>query len=85
MCSLKHFACINALHLAFILKIHTQMNVEKRQYLILSLEFPFNHILWYLLTPWKKYLTFRTTDNRKKRKKKFFFFENEMFPLIVDS
>ena len=40
MCSLKHFACINALHLAFILKIHTQMNVEKRQYLILSPIFP---------------------------------------------
>jgi hypothetical protein len=29
ICSRKHFACINALHLAFILKIHTQMYVEK--------------------------------------------------------
>lgn len=37
---IDYFACINALHLAFILKIHTQMNVEKRQYLILSPMFP---------------------------------------------
>jgi hypothetical protein len=27
-----------------------------------------NHILRYLLTPWKKYLTFRSINNRKKRK-----------------
>jgi hypothetical protein len=40
MCSLKHFACMNALHLAFIFKIHTQMNVEKLQFLILSPMFP---------------------------------------------
>lgn len=40
MCSLKHFACVNALHLAFVLKIHTGRNVEKRQFLILSSMFP---------------------------------------------
>lgn len=32
--------------------------------------------------PMKKFLAFKTSDNRKKRKK---IFENEMFPLEVDS
>jgi hypothetical protein len=49
MSSLKHFACINALHRAFTLKIHTQMNVEK---LPIPDSVPYvstrNHILRYL-------------------------------------
>ena len=68
MCSLKHFACINALHLAFILKIHTQMNVEKRQYLILSPMSPLAIIYLGTFDPMEEHLTFRTTDNREEEK-----------------
>lgn len=88
MPSLKHFDLHQ--YVAFTSRIciknsHTDEN--RKTVNTLSPAFSIHsHILRYLLIPWKKELTFRTTENRKKRKNFFFFFflENEMFPLIVE-
>lgn len=61
------FACIDVLcPLIYIKNPHTNENGKK---LANTNSVPYfsicNHILRYLLTPWKKYLTFITTNNRK--------------------
>lgn len=76
MPSLKHFDLHQ--YVAFTSRIciknsHTDEN--RKTVNTLSPAFSIHsHILRYLLIPWKKELTFRTTENRKKRKNFFFFF-----------
>jgi hypothetical protein len=79
MCSLEQFACINAFHLAFILKIHTQINMEKRQYPMLSPMFPLAIIYLGTFDP----IGVGVGNYWQQQQEEKQFLENEMFPLIV--